>query len=166
MAVVSQEALIFQRQQWKRNRERAVCVAGAFDLLHPGHVRLLEQARDLGDRLIVGVLSDKRVRETCDRAAAGSSARRPVNPEGERAEIVSVLAAVDSVTVAGIELEKFLSRLKPDIYAIGVADTDRSPAVASLVDPDWAKYSKLVEIPVEPGYSTALLIEKIQQPHA
>ena len=62
MAVVSQSELILHRQEWKRNGKRVVCVAGAFDLLHPGHVRLLEQARGLGDILIVALQSDESVR--------------------------------------------------------------------------------------------------------
>ena len=58
MAIVSQTDLILQRREWKRNGKRVVCVTGAFDLLHPGHVRLLEHARGLADILIVGVRSD------------------------------------------------------------------------------------------------------------
>jgi cytidyltransferase-like protein len=168
LAVVSQEDLILQRQAWKRNGLGVVCVAGAFDLLHPGHVRLLEQARGLADKLVVVIESDARMRESTERTKKGAAAgtARPVNPEGERAEVVAALVSVDAVTVAGAELEKFLAELKPDVYAIGVADTDRPPAAAPLIDPGWAKYAKLAQIPVEPGFSTALLLEKIQQTHA
>src|SRR5580698_1938309 len=69
LAVVSQSELILQRQEWKRNGKRAVCVAGAFDLLHPGHVRLLEQARGLGDILIVALQSDESARIAAEQAA-------------------------------------------------------------------------------------------------
>jgi rfaE bifunctional protein nucleotidyltransferase chain/domain len=166
LAVVSQENLILQRKAWKRNRLSVVCAAGAFDLLHPGHVRLLEQARALGDRLVVVVLSDKRVRQVCEHAKAGSSSGRPVNPENERAEVVAALSAVDLVAVVGWELTIFLSELKPDVYALGVAKPDRPVPVADPVDPSWPTNSKIAQIPLEPGYSTALLIEKIQQPYA
>src|ERR1700723_4236725 len=97
LAIVSQTDLILQRREWKRNGKRVVCAAGAFDLLHPGHVRLLEHARDLGDILVVGVKSDANAR-----AGAGSSSATEgagfVNPAAERAEILAGLAAVDCVT--------------------------------------------------------------------
>jgi len=56
--VVSQDSLILQRRKWKDNGQCVVFVSGCFDLLHPGHIRLLEQARSHGDILIVGVQSD------------------------------------------------------------------------------------------------------------
>ena len=62
MAIVSQSELILQRQEWKRNGQRVVCAAGAFDLLHPGHIRLLEQARGLGDILVLALQSDPSIR--------------------------------------------------------------------------------------------------------
>ena len=68
-----------------------VCVAGAFDLLHPGHTRLLEQARGHGDILVVGLQSDANVQ-------ANLGCARPINPAIERAEIVAALTAVDYVT--------------------------------------------------------------------
>ncbi len=63
MAVVSQSELILQRREWKRNGKRVVCALGVFDLLHPGHLRLLEQARALGDILVVAMESDARALE-------------------------------------------------------------------------------------------------------
>ncbi|MGA7030172.1 MAG: adenylyltransferase/cytidyltransferase family protein, partial [Candidatus Acidiferrales bacterium] len=62
MAIVSQSELILQRREWKRNGKSVVCAAGAFDLLHPGHIRLLEQSRGLGDILVVALQSDASVR--------------------------------------------------------------------------------------------------------
>lgn len=81
MAVVSQSELILQRSEWKRNGKRVIYATGVFDLLHPGHIRLLEQARALGDILVVGVHSDLRARR-----AKGPN--RPVTPAAERAEIL------------------------------------------------------------------------------
>jgi cytidyltransferase-like protein len=62
--VVSQGDLIFHRREWKRNGQRVVFASGCFDLLHPGHIRLLEQGRALGDILVVGVQSDRSIRAT------------------------------------------------------------------------------------------------------
>ena len=67
---------------------------GVFDLLHPGHVRYLQQARRLGDALIVGLNADESVRRNKGPA-------RPVNPEGERAEVLAALDCVDAVAVHG-----------------------------------------------------------------
>lgn len=166
MAVVSQEDLILHRQAWKRNGLSVVCVAGSFDLLHPGHIRILEQARALGDRLVVVVQSDHRVREVCEKVKPGSSAGRPVNPEQERAEVVAAVSVVDAVAMTGWELSIYLSELKPDVYAVGIAHPERPTKAAAPVDPHAPTVSKVVKIPLEPGYSTALLIEKIKQTHA
>src|ERR1700680_2663624 len=91
-AVVSQDELILHVRGRKRNGERVVFTNGCFDLLHPGHVRLLEQARALGSFLIVAINSDASVRGM-------KGLGRPVLPEQERAEILAALAAVDYVTV-------------------------------------------------------------------
>src|SRR5271156_5985970 len=90
LALLSQSEVILQRREWKRNGKRVVCVVGVFDLLHPGHIRLLEQARASGDILVVGVQSDAFARKE-------KGPNRPVTPAGERAEILSALAAVDFV---------------------------------------------------------------------
>ena len=105
LAIVSQSELILQRGEWKRNGKRVVCAAGAFDLLHPGHIRLLEQARGLGDIVVVALQSDASVRssaaQSATRGGAGesragqSAAARPITPANERAEILTALAAVD-----------------------------------------------------------------------
>jgi len=167
LAVVSQEDLILQRHAWKRNGLRVVCAAGAFDLLHPGHVRLLEQARAMGDRLIVLVYGDPAIREACERAKPGSSAGRPINPSDERAEVVADLVAVDAAAIGEGDLAASLAALEPDVYAFsGVADVDFPPPESFAGDRTWTNNAKLMKIPIEPGYSTALLIEKIQQPHA
>ena len=163
---MSHEEVILQRQAWKRNGESVACVGGAFDLLHPGHVRLLEQARGMADRLIVVVIGDESVREARERTKPGSSAGRPVNPANERAEVVAALTAVDSVAVFERDLSAILAEVKPDVFAFGISNRDRTPAGSLAVDPDWAAYSKLAQIPIEPGFSTTQLIEKIQQSHA
>ena len=178
LAVVSQSELILQRQEWKRNGKRVVCVAGAFDLLHPGHVRLLEQARGLGDILIVALQSDESVRVAAEQAAklvgapsvagpaATAAARncpaRPITPQAERAEILAALAAVDFVAIFDeATAAEFIARLAPDIFAQGgegsrenaCADDHTIKAASGLV----------VRLPLEPGYSTSRLVERISQ---
>src|ERR1700722_17340862 len=100
---MSPHELILLRRDWKDNARRVVLASGCFDLLHPGHVRLLERARALGDVLIVALQSDASVQKEAASAASPSDAkgrtvlRRPVTPGVERAEILAALAAVDSV---------------------------------------------------------------------
>jgi rfaE bifunctional protein nucleotidyltransferase chain/domain len=154
LAVVSQSELILQRAQWKRNGQRVVCAAGAFDLLHPGHVRLLEHARTLGDVLVVGVQSDAGIK------AAGSA--QPINPESERAEILAALAAVDYVAIYDQPTSRdFIARLAPDVLVRGGEITSRE---TDFLDDEAARAvgANVVRIPLEPGYSTAALLERIK----
>jgi len=176
LAVVSQTELILHRQEWKRNGKRVVCVAGAFDLLHPGHVRLLEQARGLGDILIVALQSDESVRiatEQADKligapapsptpAHAGKFPAQPITPAAERAEILAALAAVDFVAIfEEPTAAEFIARLAPDVFAQG-GEGSRENACA---DDDAVKAAggQVVRLPLEPGYSTSRLLERISQ---
>jgi cytidyltransferase-like protein len=173
LAVVSQSELILQRQEWKRNGKRVVCVAGAFDLLHPGHVRLLEQARGVGDILIVALQSDESVRIAAEQAAkligaagppaAGDSVARPITPVDERAEILAALAAVDFVVIfEEATAAEFIARLAPDVLAQGGEAGSRENEYA---DDDAVKAAggQVVRLPLEPGYSTSWLVERISQ---
>src|ERR1700737_5505553 len=86
---------------------------GVFDILHPGHVRYLQNARHEGDALVVGVNSDRSVK-----TIKGST--RPINPEKERAEIVAALSAVDAVVVFDEDdPQRIIDRLQPDVLAKG-----------------------------------------------
>jgi len=163
--VVSQSELILHRSEWKRNGKRVVFVSGTFDLLHPGHVRLLEQARDLGDVLVVGVLTDAAVRELSKTQKASSDEpARPITPAAERMEILAALAAVDFV----VECEepvpsKLAARLNPDIIAEGAASRPTAQSTGIERHPAGKTFRA---IPLEPGYSTSELIKRIKQPHA
>ncbi len=177
LAVVSQSDLILQRQEWKRNGKRVVCVAGAFDLLHPGHVRLLEQARGLGDILVVALQSDESVRVAADQAArligapstpgpaaaARNFAVRPIIPAAERAEILAALAAVDLVAIFNEPTAgEFIARLAPDVLAQG---GEAGSCENAYADDDAVKAAggQVVRLPLEPGYSTSRLVERIAQ---
>ncbi|MGB8543479.1 MAG: adenylyltransferase/cytidyltransferase family protein [Candidatus Acidiferrales bacterium] len=157
MPVISQSELILQRGDWKRNGKRVVCVAGVFDLLHPGHIRLLEQARALGDVLVVAIQSDAQAREQ-----KGPS--RPITPVAERAEIVAASQAVDAV----VELtdsstsNEFVERLAPDVLVRGSSANARKAGKTQHV-PTGVSETKVIEVPPEPGHSTSRLIERIKQ---
>lgn len=156
MAVVSQSELILQRREWKRNGKRVVCAIGVFDLLHPGHVRLLEQARASGDVLVVGVQNDARAREE-------KGPNRPVTPAAERAEILSALAAVDFAVILNDErADEFITRLAPDAVVQG-REPSSSKSVVAEISAAQAAGAKVIQIPPEPGHSTSRLIERIKQ---
>ncbi len=152
--VVSQSVLNLRRGEWKRTGEGVVCVCGAFDLLHPGHIRLLDQARSVGDVLVVALESDTRLRKE-------HGAARPVIPTAERAEILAALASVDCVVEIDEPPAEFLARLRPDVFVRGVRGDPESasPEDAALESAGC----KVVRVPVEPGYSTASLLERITE---
>src|SRR3981081_2775997 len=90
--IVSQDELILLTAREKRNGRRVVFTNGCFDLLHPGHVRCLTEARSLGDLLVVAVNSDRSVR-------GNKGPERPLVPQNERAEVLAALSSVDYVTI-------------------------------------------------------------------
>lgn len=165
--LISQHDLILQREKWKGNRQCVVFVSGSFDLLHPGHVRLLEQARSHGDVLVVGVRNDATIRAENPSAEAdasgGARPLRPVTPAAERAEILAALAAVDYV----VELDEpfpnaLITRLSPEIVVLGAWSTLTATDAAEQ-SAAFAAGARVVTIPFEPGYSTAALLERITQ---
>lgn len=124
---------------------------GCYDLLHPGHIQLLEQARSLGDVLILGLNSDAGVRR-------GKGPSRPLLDERERAEIALALEAVDAVTFFDEDTPRELvAALLPDILVKGA---DWSHFVAGREEVEAAG-GKVLTLPLEPGYSTTAIVEGI-----
>jgi rfaE bifunctional protein nucleotidyltransferase chain/domain len=168
--VISQDNLILHRRNWKGNGQCVVFVIGCFDLVHPGHIRLLEQARSYGDILIVGVVSDASVRalNLPVRLARpkGGEPVRPITSAGERAEILAALAAVDyAVEVESPSASGLIARLSPEILVQGAPSIPN----AGESNEDRAAVAcgaKIVRIHLEPGFSTTQLIERIIQPRA
>lgn len=146
-------ALAAQRRLWRQQGRRLVLTNGCFDLLHPGHVALLEAARAEGDLLLVAINSDRSVREI-------KSAGRPILPEAERAEALAALEAVDRVVIydepTPIEVVKALS---PDVLVKG-ADWGEGAIVGS--DVVEAAGGRVVRVPLLPGRSTTSMLERIR----
>jgi rfaE bifunctional protein nucleotidyltransferase chain/domain len=133
---------------------RIVFTNGVFDLLHPGHVRYLRDARQLGDLLIVGLNADASVRRN-----KGSG--RPINSEHERAEVLAALAPVDAVVIFEEDTPAEIIRLvQPDVLVKG-ADWAADEIVGR--DTVEARGGRVVRIPVEQGYSTTAIVERIRQ---
>ena len=98
-----------------------IFVNGTFDILHPGHVQLLNYAKSLGDSLTVGIDSDRRVREK-------KGPTRPINSVGDRAYMLQNLEAVDYIVIfdSDEELERCIKTVKPDIMVVGSDWKDKS----------------------------------------
>lgn len=127
---------------------------GVFDLLHPGHVRYLTAARALGDLLIVGINADASVK----RLQKGPD--RPINPEGERAEVIAALGCVDAVVIFGEDTPyDIVSAIQPDILVKG-ADW----AADAIIGRDIVEASggRVERIALAPGYSTTAILERLR----
>jgi rfaE bifunctional protein nucleotidyltransferase chain/domain len=172
--IASEHDLLAERLNWKRKGSRVVLVHGAFDLLHPGHIRLLEQASSLGDVLVVAVEGDESIRAS---NAAGAARRNemeqgptePITPGAERAEILAALAAVDFVIeLNSISLADLAARLKPDVLVKGGASESTPQSVEDSRVEEAVKQAGgvVTAIPLEPGHSTASLMSRIRQLHA
>jgi D-beta-D-heptose 7-phosphate kinase/D-beta-D-heptose 1-phosphate adenosyltransferase len=149
--VVTREELVQRVALWKANGERVVFTNGCFDLLHIGHITLLEQARAFGDRLIVAINSDASV---C--GLKGPS--RPIVGETERARVLAALAAVDAVVVFGepTPLEVIVAA-RPDVIVKG-GDYAVETVVGANEVQSWGGQVKIV--PLVEGYSTTQLIAR------
>ena len=147
----SRAGILQQRAAWKREGKTVVFTNGCYDLLHPGHIRLLEQARSAGNVLIVGLNTDASVR-----CAKGPS--RPLTPEGERAEVLLALEAVDAVVLFEENTPRLLiAELLPDVLVKGA---DWAHFIAGREEVEAAG-GRVLTIALEPGYSTTAIIEKI-----
>jgi rfaE bifunctional protein nucleotidyltransferase chain/domain len=140
---------------WRRaQRGRVVFTNGVFDLLHPGHLALLEAARAEGDALVVGVNSDASVRRL------GKGADRPLVPEAARARLLAGFAAVDCVVLFDEDTPlALIELLTPDVLVKG-ADYTRDRIVgADLVE---ARGGRVVRVELVPDHSTTRLVERLR----
>ena len=151
----SRAELVEQRVLWKRQGKTVVFTNGCYDLLHPGHVRLLEQARSLGDVLILALNSDASVRRM-----KGPS--RPLIAETERAAMALALAAVDAVTLFDEDTPReLIAEVLPDVLVKGA---DWAHFIAGREEVE-ASGGRVLTVSLEPGYSTTNLVEGlINQP--
>lgn len=145
------DELLEQFAQERRNGRRVVFTNGCFDLLHPGHIRTLEEARALGDVLIVGINSDASVREL-------KGGERPLIPEQERVEILAALECVDAVVIFDEATPReLIAKLLPDVLVKGGDWADDQIVGREEVE---AAGGKVVSVPALPGYSTTELLRK------
>jgi rfaE bifunctional protein nucleotidyltransferase chain/domain len=152
-AILSLEEVILRFGPGKRNGRRVVFTNGCFDLLHPGHVRSLEQARELGDALVVGLNSDASVRKL-------KGAGRPLLPERERAEILAALESVDAVVFFDdLTPQEVIARLLPDVLVKG-GDWPGDKIVGR--EEVEAAGGRVISVPVVPGFSTTEILRKIR----
>ena len=146
------EAAELARELQSRGKT-VVFTNGVFDILHPGHLRYLQQARALGDGLIIGLNADASVRRN-------KGPERPINPEVERGEILEALECVDAVVVFDEDTPaEIIAAVQPDILVKG-ADWAADAIVGR--DTVEARGGRVVRIPVEQGYSTTAIIERIR----
>jgi len=152
--IVSLEKLPQRVKELRGAGKKIVATNGCFDLLHVGHVRYLNGARELGDALIVGINGDESVR-----ALKGSE--RPVNNQNDRAEIVAALESVDLVTIfPEARATRFLELVAPDIYVKGgdykteTLDSEERAVLKKIG-------AKIDILPLQSGYSTSELLARL-----
>jgi len=149
------EELAAMRQQWAAEGRKVVWTNGCFDLVHAGHVRSLRDAKSLGDILIVGINSDRSVREN-----KGSA--RPLVGERDRAELLGAFEAVDYVTIFDEPNPvAVLARLRPDIHCKGAEYADGARPVPES-ETVLGYGGEIRFLPFHPGLSTTALIERIR----
>jgi D-beta-D-heptose 7-phosphate kinase/D-beta-D-heptose 1-phosphate adenosyltransferase len=141
------------REELGRQGKRVVFTNGVFDILHPGHVRYLQTARSHGDALIVAINSDRSVR-------AIKGPERPVNPEAERAEVITALACVDAAVVFDEDTpHDIISAIQPDVLVKG-ADWAHDKIVGrDIVE---ARGGVVIRVKVEEGHSTTSVISRVR----
>jgi rfaE bifunctional protein nucleotidyltransferase chain/domain len=151
--IISREQLPHIVATWRAEGRKVVFTNGCFDLLHLGHVDYLEQARHLGDALVVGLNTDASVGEL--------KPGRPIQDEGARARILASLAFVDAVVLFGEPTPLALIQLvQPDVLVKG-----DDYAIEGIVGHELVLNSggKVLTVPLVPGYSTSRIVERILQ---
>ena len=154
--IIAWDDLPAWRQQLRASGKKLVVTNGCFDLLHLGHVTYLENARNFGDALLIGVNSDAAVRGL-------KGPNRPINSEMDRAAVLAALASVDGTCIfTDTTATKFLAAAQPDVYVKGgdytleTLNQDERRAVESAG-------GQIMLVPFVPGKSTTGLLEKISR---
>ena len=149
--IYSRAELVEARRGWKLAGKTVVFTNGCYDILHPGHIRLLESARSLGDILILALNTDASVQRL-----KGPS--RPLIAEDQRAELAAALQAVDAVTFFDEDTPReLIAQVLPDILIKGA---DWAHFIAGREEVEAAG-GKVLALPLEPGYSTTGIVEEI-----
>ena len=151
--ILTREQAIQQADQWRADGQQIVFTNGCFDIVHLGHIDYLEKARNLGDRLILGLNTDASV--SCIKGPL-----RPVVNEYARARLMAALAFVDAVTLFGESTPlELIEAVRPDVLVKGDDYT-----IATIVGADFvlARGGRVETIALVPGYSTSTLIERIK----
>jgi rfaE bifunctional protein nucleotidyltransferase chain/domain len=155
--IIDMKGLAARARELREAGKKLVCTNGCFDLLHVGHVRYLRAARALGDVLVVGVNGDRSVQEL-------KGPGRPINHARDRAEVLAALESVDFVTIfPDVRATRLLEMVHPAVYAKGgdyTAETLNAEERAALEKIG----AEIRIIPLEKGYSTSELLEKLGQP--
>jgi len=147
------DELVHERGEWRRAGLTVVFTNGCFDLLHAGHVSLLEAARAAGDVLIVGLNSDDSVRRL-------KGEGRPILPQHERAETLLAFEAVDRVVIYDADTPaQVIGALVPDVLVKGA---DWGPGEIVGADVVEAAGGRVLRIALEPGRSTSALVDRVR----
>lgn len=150
----SKEAVLDLTLALQAQGKKIVFTNGCFDILHPGHVDYLCQARDSGDFMVLGLNTDNSVRKL------NKAPNRPVNDENSRALVLAGLACVDAIVLFDEETPyQLIKFLQPDVLVKG---DDYKPEQIAGYDVVMAKGGEVKTIPFLTGYSTTALINKIR----
>lgn len=154
-SIYSREEMVAQRAAWKKEGKKVVFTNGCYDILHPGHVRLLEAARSLGDVLILALNTDASVQRL-------KGLSRPILNDEQRGQLASQLEAVDAVTFFDEDTPReLIAEVLPDFLVKGA---DWSHFIAGREEVEAAG-GQVMALPLEPGYSTTNLVEQIVERH-
>jgi rfaE bifunctional protein nucleotidyltransferase chain/domain len=144
-------ALVEARAGWRRAGKTVVFTNGCYDILHPGHIRLLEKARSLGDLLILALNTDASV-------ARLKGPTRPLIPESERCRMALMLEAIDAVTLFDEDTPReLIAEVLPDILIKGA---DWAHFIAGRQEVEAAG-GKVMALALEPGFSTTNIVEEL-----
>ena len=151
--VVSQNQALKELKTWREKNKKIVFTNGCFDIIHPGHIDYLSQARDLGDILVLGLNTDQSVR------LLNKGSNRPINDERTRANVLAGLASVDLIVFFDEETPyNLIKLLQPNVLVKG-----KDYEVEKIIGFDILKENggQVITIPFLDGYSTSSLIKKI-----
>jgi rfaE bifunctional protein nucleotidyltransferase chain/domain len=144
-------ALVEARAEWRKAGKTVVFTNGCYDILHPGHIRLLEKARSLGDLLILALNTDSSV-------ARLKGPTRPLIAEDERARMALMLEAVDAVTLFDEDTPReLIAAVLPDVLIKGA---DWAHFIAGREEVEAAG-GKVMALALEPGFSTTNIVEEL-----